>query len=199
MTNTIQREFSVGLVRFQGQEYEAVVVYKGLSGKLPAAFSAARRVNEIYRQTIQEMLDQPLSLSPQRGSIIEMSEQGRRFEQSDTVISHSDPAIWTRFIQSLKSSLPTVLPPAKISINEYKVLEELYNRLFDARDDLTTQIVYTPEEQRLLAKLQIPAKTDPQDRDFGDFRFTLFQKYILFRKQLTEESYPIWAESQRAF
>ena len=185
MTGAIHREFSVGLVHFQGGEYEAVVVYNGLSHQLPEAFSAAGRVNEIYRRSIQAMLDQPLSPSPEWGSIIEMSAQGGHFEQSDTAISHSDPEIWTSFIRSLKSPLPHALPPMKISVEEYRVLQGLYNKLKAAR----APIVYTSEERQLLTKLQIPAKTDPQDRDFGDFRFSILTKYAQLRKQLAEELY----------
>lgn len=185
MTDAIQREFSAGLVHFEGKAYEAVVVYKGDSRHVPAAFSAVGRVNEIYRRTIQDMLDQPFCKSSEWGSLVEISKDGEHFEQSGRVVEHTDPAIWTRFIASLRNPLPTTLPPVNISIGEYRVFEGLYNRLRTAIDP----IVYTYEERRLFAKLQIPAKTDPRD---SDFRFTVTARYAELQSQLTEELYPTW-------
>lgn len=184
MTNPINRELNVGLVHYQGKSYEAVMVYQGDAQNLPAAFSAVHRANEIYRRSIQMMLDQPEFVThPEPDSIVQLSHQGAHFNQDNQIIGHPDVQRWKRLVASLIRPDSARVPPVRVTIEEYQLLKNLYERLPEQPASL---VIYTDEEKRLLAKLEIPVKNF-QDPGYGDFRFKVFAKYLAVEQRVVQD------------
>lgn len=183
MTNPIQRELNVGVVQFQGQQYEAVVVYNGDEACLPQAFTAVCRVNEVYRRTIQIMLDQHHFVPRSEwGSIEHLSSQGIHFQQN-TVVDHANPKHWQTLIDSLNNPQSAKLPSVTISETEYGVLRRLYERL--PRNGGPT-LNYTDQEKALLNKLGIALVEDPNASNYSDFLYKLFAKYLDVERKMAD-------------
>ena len=171
MTNPVRRELSIGQVQYQGQQYEAFVVYAGDAATMPASFQReVGRVKEIYRLHIVEMLadfqGQPSALP--KGIVIK---EGGIYIDQQLLIQHR-PGRWEDFINYLNQPENARVPPTILSNSEYEELRSLYETLLHHPTNSLTEA-----QKALLQKLRFPVKSS-QEAGFEQFRLSVVAAYL---------------------